>query len=70
MGAGKAFIGGGDVGAKCLTLSFEDGVTDIANVDVNDKFDDNSSIYNLAGQKVGKKYKGIVIVNGKKYMQK
>lgn len=70
LGAGKAFIGGGDVGAKCLTLSFEDGVTDIANVDVNDKFDDNSSIYNLAGQKVGKKYKGIVIVNGKKYMQK
>ena len=70
LDAGKAFIGGGDVGAKCLTLSFEDGVTDIANVDVNDKFDDNSSIYNLAGQKVGKKYKGIVIVNGKKYMQK
>ena len=70
LGAGKAFIGGGDVSAKYLILSFEDGVTDIANVDVNDKFDDNSSIYNLAGQKVGKKYKGIVIVNGKKYMQK
>lgn len=70
LDAGKAFIGGGDVSAKYLILSFEDGVTDIANVDVNDKFDDNSSIYNLAGQKVGKKYKGIVIVNGKKYMQK
>lgn len=70
LDAGKAFIGGGDVSAKYLILSFEDGVTDIANVDVNDKFDDNSSMYNLAGQKVGKKYKGIVIVKGKKYMQK
>ena len=27
-------------------------------------------MYNLAGQKVGKDYKGIVIMNGKKYMQK
>ena len=30
----------------------------------------NNAIYNLAGQKVGKDYKGIVIVNGKKFMQK
>ena len=26
--------------------------------------------YNLAGQKVGNDYKGIVIMNGKKFMQK
>lgn len=30
----------------------------------------NDAIYNLAGQKVGKDYKGIVIMNGKKFMQK
>ena len=30
----------------------------------------NGAIYNLAGQKVGKDYKGIVIVNGRKYIQK
>ena len=27
-------------------------------------------MYNLAGQKVGKDYKGVVIVNGKKVMMK
>jgi len=30
----------------------------------------NDAIYNLSGQKVGKDYKGIVIVNGRKFMQK
>ena len=30
----------------------------------------NNAVYNLAGQKVGNDYKGIVIVNGKKFMQK
>jgi hypothetical protein len=30
----------------------------------------NDVMFNLAGQKVGKEYKGIVIVNGKKMIQK
>ena len=30
----------------------------------------NNAIFNLAGQKVGKDYKGIVIMNGRKFMQK
>ena len=30
----------------------------------------NAAAYNLAGQKVGKDYKGVVIVNGKKLIQK
>lgn len=30
----------------------------------------NDAIYNLAGQRVSKSYKGIVIINGKKYFQK
>ena len=31
---------------------------------------ENGAIYNLAGQRVGKDYKGIVIKNGKKFMNK
>lgn len=34
------------------------------------KIEKNGAIYNLAGQKVDKNYKGIVIVNGKKVMNK
>jgi len=30
----------------------------------------NDAIYNLAGQKVGASFKGIVIKNGKRYVQK
>ena len=30
---------------------------------------DNQPVYNLAGQRVGKDYKGVVIKNGKKYVQ-
>ena len=44
------------------------GATGISNVNVVRVSD--GAIYNLAGQKVGKDYKGIVIQNGKKYMQK
>ena len=34
------------------------------------KAENNGSIYNLAGQKVSASYKGLVIKNGKKYIQK
>ena len=30
----------------------------------------NAALYNLAGQKVGKDFKGLVIKNGKKFVQK
>lgn len=36
---------------------------------VADKADVNAPIYNAAGQRVGKSYKGLVIKNGKKYIQ-
>lgn len=52
-------------------LGFDFGeATGIANVDVNTKFDANAPMYNLAGQRVGKNYKGVVIVNGKKMLNK
>ena len=46
--------------------------TGISNVDVNanNNFDANAPMYNLAGQKVTKSYKGVVIQNGKKFMNK
>ena len=30
----------------------------------------NAAVYNLAGQKVGKDFKGLVIKDGKKFIQK
>ena len=44
--------------------------TGISTVNVDAAADDNAPIYNLAGQRVDKNYKGIVIKNGKKYFNK
>ena len=40
--------------------------TAINNITTNEALKQNAPIYNLAGQRVGESYKGIVIVNGKK----
>ena len=48
-----------------ITLS-DDDPTGIENLNVN--LDDNESIFNLAGQRIGKMQKGINIVNGKKVL--
>lgn len=60
------------VPAEARLMFFDDETTSIANVDVkaNDNFDANAPIFNLAGQRVGKNYKGVVIQNGKKYILK
>ncbi|MBQ7413914.1 MAG: hypothetical protein IJV09_00580, partial [Prevotella sp.] len=44
--------------------------TGIQNIKAATKTIENNVIYNLAGQKVNENYKGIVIRNGKKYIQK
>jgi hypothetical protein len=44
-----------------------DGIRSIENGELRIE---NSDYYNLAGQRVGKDYKGIVIKNGKKYIIK
>lgn len=44
--------------------------TNISSAVVAPKVNTNASIYNLAGQKVNKSYKGVVIQNGKKFVQK
>ena len=53
-------------------MGFEDETTGIANLNVNDNdnLDTNAPMYNLAGQRVNKSYKGVVIVNGKKMLNK
>ena len=51
---------------------FSDGTTTA----IDNVFSDDTQIsadaprYNLAGQRVGKDYKGVVIVKGKKFIQK
>ena len=46
------------------------GTTGIQQTIAPVKVINNGAIYNLAGQKVNENYKGIVIKNGKKYIQK
>lgn len=47
-------------------ITFFDGTTEISNVNINDNVNEEAPRYNLAGQKVSKSYKGIVILNGVK----
>ena len=47
-------------------ITFFDGTTEITNVNLNDNINEDAPRYNLAGQKVSKSYKGIVIQNGVK----
>lgn len=44
--------------------------TGIAGVEVEEQNDPNAPVYNLAGQRVGKDAKGILIQNGKKFIRK
>jgi hypothetical protein len=55
-------------GCHIYSIKVEAGSTGINTVKAQKT--QNNVIYNLAGQKVGNDYKGIVIMNGKKFMQK
>ena len=70
--AGKAYFeSASDLASSKLTIIFDDDeTTNISNLNANGKLNSNATRYNLAGQKVTESYKGIVIVNGKKYMNK
>ena len=68
---GKSYLDLSKVGAKGIDFiglpgSETDGIDTIHNA----QFIMHNDAYNLAGQKVSKDYKGIVIVNGKKYLNK
>ena len=58
-------------GANAKSITMPGGETDgIRSIDNSELRVENSNYYNLAGQRVGKDYKGIVIVNGKKMLNK
>ena len=60
-----------DGGYRCKALSINAPLpTGIQNIKAATKTIENNVIYNLAGQKVNENYKGIVIKNGKKFIQK
>ena len=52
-----------------VNITVKDTSTGINGINT-DEADQNAEIYNIAGQKVGKNYKGIVIKNGKKQIVK
>lgn len=55
--------------AQLTVLSATASATGISSVTA-DKADSDAPMYNLAGQKVGKDYKGVVVKSGKKYLVK
>ncbi len=70
LAVGKAYIiPASPAGFLTFVIGDEDETTTINAVDAAG-MDDDTPVYNLAGQKVGKDYKGVVIVNGKKVIRK
>lgn len=72
LSAGKIYLQGkASYGARDF-IGFGDGETTAINaLDPRlSTLDQNTTMYNLAGQKVSNSYKGIVIVNGRKYIRK
>lgn len=57
-------------GAKFLSFTFGEETTGINGITASDAEQNGTSLYNLAGQRVAKGYKGLVIKNGKKYLVK
>ncbi len=46
------------------------GIQNVETLDINPMFDENLPAYNLAGQRVDKNYRGVVIQKGKKFFNK
>jgi len=57
-------------GMRIYAISINQVPTGIQNIKAATKTIENNVIYNLAGQRVNESYKGIVIKNGKKFIQK
>ena len=66
--AGKAYLE--TTAASKLAISFGSETTGISKVVTEQPASKNSAMYNLAGQRVSNSYKGIVIRNGKKFINK
>ena len=73
LAANKAYLAVPDAeAAKLSGFTFgEEETTDISQMEkMRNGENEKTLVYNLAGQRVGKDYKGIVVVNGKKYVNK
>ena len=57
-------------GLKNTSNYILDGVLSGVNTVIAEQADENAPVYNLAGQRVNKNYKGVVIQNGRKMIQK
>lgn len=66
--AKKGYIVLKGASAAKYSICFGDEATGIHTIEAASAA--NATMYNLAGQRVDKAYKGIVIVNGKKYLNK
>lgn len=66
--AKKGYIVLNGASAAKYSICFGDEATGIHTIEATSAA--NAAMYNLAGQRVDKAYKGIVIVNGKKYLNK
>lgn len=66
--AKKGYIVLSGASAAKYSICFGDEATGIQTIEAASAA--NAAMYNLAGQRVDKSYKGIVIVNGKKYLNK
>ena len=66
---GSAYLGY-ESGESIIYLNQTDGVMSIDASRQSSALDYTKPVYNLAGQQVGKDYKGVVIQNGKKYSVK
>ena len=51
-------------------IKVEKNTTEGINTVATETINANAPMYNLAGQRVGKNYKGVVIQNGKKFINK
>lgn len=68
VSANTAYLPAGTTGAANLRFAFGDEATGIETVET--VATEEGATYNVAGQQVDGNYKGIVIKNGKKYLQK
>ena len=69
VAAGKAYLDTAS-SAKVLRFVFGDGTATGIEAAEAAEAEADGPVYNVAGQQVGEDYKGIVIKNGKKYLQK
>ena len=61
---------GASASAKGISLPLDVTPTGINSVVAEGTNVKNQNAYNIAGQRIGKDYKGLVIINGKKYIRK